>query len=388
MSRSLQLLLALTTLGLTHLPTAEAAPRPHLRPTSGPKDTIVVRLPNQAVLTLLVRDASQLRELKKYHLDSLTTRLAGYIDQADAAAKASKSEQVTMDFYPAQDQPGQNLPEQVRVTTNKNNPDANRVDVGVGNVLSLKIKKSGGGSFSIGAINKDKRDKRDEQAKRDSIRYANRNPAHNTNFHIDLGLNAFVNKGTYSPAPGLTGGQFELRPEGSRYVNLALDYEQRLGGKNSPLYLSLGPEFAFNNYMLRGNNKWVSLNDRTEIVREPNDRQLEKSKLATSSVNLPLMLGVRLHDRRGKPTVRLAAGGFAGYLIGQHSKIKYTENGDTHKDKDRGSFNLNEFQYGLQGTLGIGSFTLFAKYNMNELFKDNRGPQANVLSFGISFWDI
>ena len=51
------------------------------------KDTIVVRLPNKATLTLTVRDAAQLRELKNYHLDSLTSRLATYITQAEAAAK-------------------------------------------------------------------------------------------------------------------------------------------------------------------------------------------------------------------------------------------------------------------------------------------------------------
>ena len=42
-------------------------------------DTIVVRLPNKATLTLTVRDAAQLREMKNYQLDSLTSRLAGYI---------------------------------------------------------------------------------------------------------------------------------------------------------------------------------------------------------------------------------------------------------------------------------------------------------------------
>lgn len=51
------------------------------------EDTIVVRLPNKAVITLMVRDAAQLRQLKQYQLDSLTSRLATYISQAEAAAK-------------------------------------------------------------------------------------------------------------------------------------------------------------------------------------------------------------------------------------------------------------------------------------------------------------
>ena len=34
-----------------------------------------------------------------------------------------------MQFYPDKDQPGQNLPEQIRITTHKKSPDNNRVDV-------------------------------------------------------------------------------------------------------------------------------------------------------------------------------------------------------------------------------------------------------------------
>ena len=80
-----------------------------LAPT--PTDTIVVRLPNKAVMTLVVRDAQQLRQLPQYHLDSLVARLGGYIQRADAAAKVAGTERLTTVFHPNQDQPGQSLPE-------------------------------------------------------------------------------------------------------------------------------------------------------------------------------------------------------------------------------------------------------------------------------------
>ena len=84
MLRSLFLLTMLPLLG--HAPAATAGRATAASPSlAHPTDTIVVRLPNQAVLTVTVRDAAQLRQLKNYHLDSLTTRLAGYIKQAEAA---------------------------------------------------------------------------------------------------------------------------------------------------------------------------------------------------------------------------------------------------------------------------------------------------------------
>jgi hypothetical protein len=79
--------------------------------------------------------------------------------------------------------------------------------------------------------------------------------------------------------------------------------------------LTFGPHFAFNNYMLSGNNKWVDENGVTSVLRETDGRQFEKSKLGTSSVNLPVMLRLQLRDKHYKNTFALSAGGFAGYRI-------------------------------------------------------------------------
>lgn len=356
------------------LPAAARPPGP-----GAPADTIVVRLPNQAVLTLVVRDAAQLRELPQYHLDSLATRLAGYIAQAEAAAKASTSAQVTVEFYPAKDHPGQRLPEQIRVTTHR--PTAgygpsNRVEVLLEKKFGLVVntdRKTDPTPRSPGT-------RADRQARRDSVRAANlHGKSSATDFVFDLGLNALVGQNSGAGQPAV-----DLRNFGSRYVNLGFDYRQRLGGPRSPLGLVLGPEFAFNNYMLNGNDKWVNQNGATSVVRETNPNlQFDKTKLATSSVNLPLMLRLQLHDAHYRPRFSVAAGGFVGYRLGSWTKLKYTYEGTTYKDKDHGSYNLEDFQYGLQGTVGFGDLHLFAKYNMNRLFKAGQGPDTQVLSFGL-----
>src|SRR6476469_4689671 len=110
----LSLFLLLGLAGATTKAHATALARP-----ATVKDTITIHLPNKAVITLMVRDAAQLRQLKQYQLDSLTSRLANYINQANAAAQTAKTNQVTMEFYPAKDQPGKNMPEQISITTHK-----------------------------------------------------------------------------------------------------------------------------------------------------------------------------------------------------------------------------------------------------------------------------
>ena len=343
------------------------------------KDTIVVRLPNKAVITLMVHDAAQLRQLKQYQLDSLTSRLATYISQAEAAAKNATTNQVTMEFYPDKDQPGKNMPEQIRITTHKTaagTASNNKVEV-----LMDKTSKNTGFSFKIGG--KTEAERRNSEAHRDSIRLKNFEN-HHTKAHLifDLGLNTFVNQKTYL-GPNGQPESLDLRTEGSRYVNIGLNWDSRLGGKHSPLSLTVGPEFAFNNYMLSGNNKWVNNNGRTDVVRETNGRQYQKTKLATSSVNLPLMLHLQLRDSHYRPTLLLSAGGFAGYRIKSWTKLKYTNEGTTFKDKEDGSYNMENFLYGLQGTIGYGDIEFFAKYNMNQLFKTGAGPDTQVLSFGV-----
>jgi hypothetical protein len=352
-----------------------------------PSDTIVVRLPNRAVMTLVVRDAAQLRQLPQYHLDSLVARLDTYIKRADAATKAADTERLTTVFHPNQDQPGQHLPEEIRITTSK----AKGSPYGPSNRVEVLLEKK----FGV-VINTDRKtndqpraaaSKADRQAHRDSLYEANkaRNRS-NANLFFDIGLNALTNRGNGAP---------ELRTLGSRYVNLGFDAAVRLGGTHSPAYLIFGPEIAFNNYMLEGNNKWVTVqgvggNSFTTVVPETNGRQYQKTKLATSTFTVPLMFQLNLreknaHSGRSQAGFHIGAGGFVGYRLASWTKLKYYEDGNTYKDKNSGTYGLNDWQYGLQGVIGYHSLTFFAKYNLNELFREGQGPQVQTVSFGLRF---
>jgi hypothetical protein len=366
---------------LLALVTAASTAQARTLAPAAPVDTIVVRLPNKAIMTLVVRDARQLRELPKYHLDSLVARLDTYIQRADEAAKTAKTDRVTMEFFPNQDAPGQGLPEEVRITTRKSQGGearSNRVDVALDKVFGLQMKTNAEGKKSYSTGSSETR-----QARRDSLNEANRTRhSAKTDLVFDLGLNALTNRGSGSP---------DLRTLGSRYVNIGLNTAVRLGGQSSPAYIIFGPEFAFNNYMLEGNNKWINQNNVTSVVPETNGRQYQKTKLATSTFTVPLMLEFNFrekdaHTGRSRDGFRVGAGGFVGYRLGSWTKLKYFEEGNTYKDKNYGSYNLTDWQYGLQGVIGYRSLTFFAKYNLNDLFRENQGPKAQTVSFGIRFF--
>ncbi|AYA36327.1 PorT family protein [Hymenobacter oligotrophus] len=347
-------------------------------PAATPDDTIVVKLPNQVSMTIYARNKQQLRELRAYKLDSLMVLLDGYITQAERSGTKSANGQVTMEFYPAKDKPtSKAAPEQVRVTVRGQQPRTDRVEVTMGRVFGVTVEESTDGkgedhvSVRLGSAGKN--DSTDR-----AKRVAQQHKLSGTDFGIDVGLNALTNRADLP-----SNEEFDLRPWGSRYVALKWQFWARFG-KNNPIYFHLGPEVAFNNFMFEGNRRPIAVDNRTTIVTDPLGRNFEKSKLAMTTLNLPVGITVRLRNNEGKEMFRIGGGGFVGYRLGSHTKIKYEEEGRTNKDKDRGSYNLQDFQYGVTGTLGVRNFNLFAKYNLNELFKDNRGPKAQVLSFGLT----
>ena len=347
-------------------------------------DTIVVKLPNQATMTLFVKNRQQLRELRAYKLDSLMILLDNYIAQAETAGKGSKSEQVTMEFYPAKDQPGKQLPEQIRITMrgDGNTPRrGDKVEVSMGNLFGVTVEENADDNGSdrvsvhVGSSGSDNSDSLKAARRTERANRAVRN-----SFNLNLGLNAWTNQ----PASTPTNVQPDLRPFGSRYLSLNWHYSVRLGQKGSPLHLVTGPELAFNNYMLDGNFQFADSARRTSVVAARAGRELGKTKLAVTSLNVPLMLKLDFNNAKGRTAFRLGAGGFVGYRLGSHTKLKYEQEDRTRKDKDRGGYNLQDFQYGVQGVIGLRNIELFAKYHLNEVFKDNRGPQTQTISFGFS----
>ncbi|RZK28396.1 MAG: PorT family protein, partial [Hymenobacter sp.] len=312
--------------------------------TAAPTDTIVVRLPNKAVMTLVVRDAQQLRELKKYQLDSLTSRLATYITQAETAAKAGTTDQVTMRFYPDQDQPGQNLPAEVRITARKPTASEPKGSTKTQVYLNKKFKNVFGMDSDGDITYKGKRTPEKQAA--DSVRRIERQGRGKVYFVFDAGLNTFVNGSSASAGvPSLDNWGF-----GVGYVNFGLDYVQPLVYRGrAKLALTVGPEFSFNHFQVRGNNQWVQNGSVTATETAPSAMQIDHSKLNLTTLNLPVMLRFKLKNKNGhQHTLSAGVGGFGGYRLSSSLETKYELAGDDNKYENitSGQLNLNNWQYG------------------------------------------
>jgi hypothetical protein len=65
--------------------------------------------------------------------------------------------------------------------------------------------------------------------------------------------------------------------------------------------------------------------------------------------------------------------------------MKYVtdENGKKRKEKNNHDFHVPPFRFDLTGRIGWGRVNLFATYALNNLFKDDKGPELVPFSVGI-----
>lgn len=216
-------------------------------------------------------------------------------------------------------------------------------------------------------------------------------------FLFDLGVNNYLADGKF---PHEDNSQFAVKSWGSWYVGLNRAYTTQIAG---PLALQWGGGVSWYNFKFEDPN--------TRIIKTPaglvfeqdinSEIHAEKSKLTVSYINLqavPILDfgyrkkttvaedGSRTTNRwhNGK-SFRIGLGAYAGYRLGSYTKYKFELDNDDKKERNRDSFYLNNWRYGLRLQMGFKGLDLFAQYDLNDLVTENRGPQLSAFSFGIMF---
>lgn len=191
-----------------------------------------------------------------------------------------------------------------------------------------------------------------------------------SDFSIYVGFNNFGNSTGRSLPTG-----YDFRPIGSRFVALAWQKRIPLAVSGpTKLRLVTGPEIAWNNFMLEGNNTFAERNN--QLIVEAANVDLRKSKLVTTQLNLPAVLNLSF-----KSGLTLGLGAYAGIRLDSYTKVK-PEGGSTVRT--HGSYNLNSVRWGLTTELGFrGSAKLFGRYEPKSPFRAGEGPDASVWAVGV-----
>lgn len=174
---------------------------------------------------------------------------------------------------------------------------------------------------------------------------------------------------------------FSLGFFGSRTVNVYYQYELRLF--KSPISIVPGIGFSFERYRFKNNYVMGYTNTTSDQVTliapgtgapYPNVR---KSLLVTNYLDVPVEIRYTMKPDDPTRSFKIAVGGRIGYLFDPFSKVKYKEDSEVKKIKDKQDFNLTRIRYGLTGRIGFGNFALFGYYNLTPLFEKGKGLQTN-----------
>ncbi|WP_282787251.1 hypothetical protein [Flavobacterium croceum] len=185
----------------------------------------------------------------------------------------------------------------------------------------------------------------------------------------------------------------DYRVWGSHFYEWGITYNTRIFKNDNLLHFKYGWSVMYNNLRPTDNRYFVKNQEITRLETHPLD--LKESRLRNVYLVFPAHLefdftpkklskdGTKTHFRTHE-SVRFGIGGYAGIRIKSKQILKYKLDGDNVKDKQKGNFNASDFSYGLSAYIGHRATSLYLKYDLNTLFKDNAVKQNNV-SLGVRF---
>lgn len=176
---------------------------------------------------------------------------------------------------------------------------------------------------------------------------------------------------------------------GSHFYEWGFTYNSRLLKNNNLLHAKYGLSLMYNNIRPTDNRSFVVNGDQT--VLQTNAINLDESRFR----NVYIVLPVHLEFDFSKPKVsngktyfrthqsfRFGIGGYAGINVKSKQILKYDQDDLDYKTTIKGDYNVNNFIYGLSSYIGYRAFSLYAKYDLNPLFKNNLVKENNI-SLGI-----
>ncbi|TMM56220.1 PorT family protein [Maribacter algarum] len=179
---------------------------------------------------------------------------------------------------------------------------------------------------------------------------------------------------------------------GSRFVELGWAWRTRVFKNSNSLRLSYGVSFQFNSLKPKNNQYFVVDEGETELQEFEFD--LRKSKFRMDNLVFPVHFEFgpskfSKTEKRIRYSIRnqfrLGIGGYGGFNIGSRQKLKYKNaEGRNVKDKLKGGYDTSSFVYGLSAYVGFDGVQLYAKYDLNPIFRNAAVEQRNI-SLGVRF---
>lgn len=205
-----------------------------------------------------------------------------------------------------------------------------------------------------------------------------------SNLLVSFGLNNAIIEGeSFDKSPYKIGK--------SKYFEMGWVWSTRLLKESNAVRFRYGFSFTFNGLNPTDNQYFVQNGEYTTLEVYPLD--LNKAKLRMDNLVIPIHFEFGPSKKIERDTYfrystrkkfKFGIGTYAGFNLGTRQKLKYSEDGDKEKDKFKKSYNTANFIYGLSSYVGVDDFSLYCKYDLNNIFNDPNIKENNI-SLGLRF---
>lgn len=173
----------------------------------------------------------------------------------------------------------------------------------------------------------------------------------------------------------------------SSNLTAGMIYERQLS-LTSPLNFLTGALFSWRTYRLDDDMRF-NRDEKGNIGVIKSEKSLDKSKLRSAYFMVPVGFKYNFskvknitEDFAYRPQAKhyIAAYVYGGTLLSSNNIYK----GDGVRNKQRGNYNVNNFIYGAEVTIGLGLIDVFVRKDFNTYFKDNTFDNRKMIQFGIN----
>ncbi len=131
------------------------------------------------------------------------------------------------------------------------------------------------------------------------------------------------------------------------------------------------------------NNDTGALAAQVRFLPDPVDTGYKRYKFVTTYLTAPFELRYFSNTLNRNKGFKAAIGLQIGTLLGAHTKALTSVSGTNIKYKVDTKRYVSPWDFAATARVGWGNFSIFASYNLTNVFKDNAGPPITPASAGI-----
>jgi len=205
-----------------------------------------------------------------------------------------------------------------------------------------------------------------------------------TQFVFAFGVNNLVTDGQVAHS------DFKYLP--SHFYEWGITGNTRILKEDNLLHFKYGMSLMYNNLRATDDRYFEKNGAQTDLVTSP--VHLEESRFRNVYVMVPLHLEFDFTKKevrdgvnyfKSHKSARFGIGGYAGFRVKSKQILCFDDAvGNDVKQKTKGNFNVNDFNYGLSTYIGYKATSLYLKYDLQPLFEKNTVDQNNI-SLGLRF---